>query len=208
MELKKAFNLLFKLNILKTLYYTIKYSDGLILIGKKYRLNIHKKAKIICNGGHLYLGVGITYHQTGCLDMYENAIFEISGNVSIHKGGKIMIGPSAKLKIGAQTYINEHSRIQCREKIEIGEKCAISWGVDIIDTDEHIILSPERQSKTRPVKIGNHVWIGTKSTILKGTNIEDNTVIAANSLVNTACHSNNIYGGIPCKIIKSNIQWE
>lgn len=207
-NIKKTFKLFRDLNIFKTVYYSIKWG-GVILVGRKFDLHIHKNAKIKTNGGRLYLGIGITYAQHGTLDMYESSVLETHGNVMFHKGSKIMLGAGAKLEIGNMTYINEHSRIQCRESISIGERCAISWNVDILDTDEHqIIYNGITKDKTNPVKIGNHVWIGCKSIILKGSNIEDNVIIGAGSLVNKHCYQNSLYVGNPCKNIKNNVTWQ
>ncbi len=51
------------------------------------------------------------------------------------------------------------------------------------------------------VKIGNNVFIGMHTTILKGTNIGDNVIIGANSLVNKDIPSNCVAAGNPIKII-------
>ena len=207
--MRKFLGLIIKVNIIKSLFYSLKWK-GIILIGHKFDLNLKKGCKIIIHKkSKLYLGVGITYSQHGCLDMYESSTLIIHGNVSIHKACKIMIGPNATLSIGTRTYINEHSRIQCREHIEIGERCVISWNVNILDTDEHkIYINNVEQPKTAPIKIGDHVWIGANATILKGCNIKDNVIIGANSLITKDCDSNNIYAGNPGKIIKRNSQWE
>ena len=39
------------------------------------------------------------------------------------------------------------------------------------------------QYKSSPIKIGNNVWIGANSIILRGTVIGDNAVIGAGSIV-------------------------
>lgn len=180
-----------------------------IYVGRRFDLHIHKNAKIKTNGGKLYLGIGMTYAQHGTLDMYESSVLETHGDVMFFKGSKILLGAGAKLEIGNMTYINEHSRIQCRKSISIGERCAISWNVDILDTDEHhIICDGKIKDKKIPVKIGNHVWIGCKSIILKGSNIEDNVIIGAGSLVNKHCVQNCLYVGNPCKNIKNNVTWQ
>ncbi|EQC69606.1 maltose O-acetyltransferase [Streptococcus sp. HSISB1] len=51
------------------------------------------------------------------------------------------------------------------------------------------------------VKIGNNVFIGMNSTILKGTTIGDNVIIGANSLVNKDIPSNTVVAGDPARII-------
>ncbi len=53
------------------------------------------------------------------------------------------------------------------------------------------------------VKIGNNVFIGMNSTILKNTTIGDNVIIGANSLVRGIIPSNCIIAGNPAKIICS-----
>jgi len=74
-----------------------------------------------------------------------------------------------------------------------------------MDTDYHSI---NHQELSRPVIIGDHVWIGCKSTILKGVTIGDGSVIAANSVVTKDVPPKALVGGIPSKIIKKDIEWE
>jgi acetyltransferase-like isoleucine patch superfamily enzyme len=56
---------------------------------------------------------------------------------------------------------------------------------------------------TKPIIIGNNVWIGRGCLIMPGTIIEDNVIIAANSVVKTACSSGKVYGGCPAVFIKN-----
>lgn len=49
--------------------------------------------------------------------------------------------------------------------------------------------------------IGNNVFIGMKSTILKGVHIGNNVIIGANSLVNKDIPDNCVAAGNPCKVI-------
>ncbi len=51
------------------------------------------------------------------------------------------------------------------------------------------------------VAIGNNVFIGMKSTILKGVHIGNNVIIGANSLVNKDIPDNCVAAGNPCKVI-------
>lgn len=55
---------------------------------------------------------------------------------------------------------------------------------------------------TDTICIQDNVWIGAKTSILKGATIKENTVIAAHSVVNNTCEPNCLYGGIPARLIK------
>ena len=51
------------------------------------------------------------------------------------------------------------------------------------------------------VKVGNNVFIGMKTTILKGVNIGNNVIIGANSLVNKDIPDNCVAAGNPAKVL-------
>lgn len=53
------------------------------------------------------------------------------------------------------------------------------------------------------VSIGDNVFIGMQSTILKGVHIGNNAIIGANSLVNRDIPDNCVAAGNPCKVIMS-----
>ncbi len=53
------------------------------------------------------------------------------------------------------------------------------------------------------VKIGDNVFIGMQTTILKGVHIGNNVIIGANSLVNKDIPDNCVVAGNPCKVIMS-----
>ena len=103
-------------------------------------------------------------------------------------------------------YINRNCRIKCFNRIEIGKQVAISENVTLRDSDVHKITG-STNSNTKPIKIGNHVWIGTNSIILKSVSIGDGAVVAAGSLVNKDVPSRSLVAGIPAKIIRSSVEW-
>jgi len=53
-----------------------------------------------------------------------------------------------------------------------------------------------------PVTIGKDVWIGVGARILKGVNVGDHSIIAANAVVTKDVPPYAIVGGVPAKIIK------
>lgn len=80
-----------------------------------------------------------------------------------------------------------------------------------MDTDFHIIKDENGDitNKNRSILIGNHVWAGCRCTILKGSKIYDNNIIAANTLIaNEYENSGCIIGGQPGKILKKDRFWK
>lgn len=55
---------------------------------------------------------------------------------------------------------------------------------------------------TRPIRIGNRVWIGGGAIVLPGVTIGDNAIIGAGSVVTKDVGSNVIAAGNPCRIIR------
>lgn len=93
----------------------------------------------------------------------------------------------------------------------IGEDCMFAMGSKIIASDFHSIIdveSGERINFSKGVFIGNHVWLGMGSTILKNVEIGDHSIIAAGSMVTGKTPNNCIAGGSPVRVIKQGVTWQ
>lgn len=112
--------------------------------------------------------------------------------------------PGAEIVIGDRTYINRRTEIMSKASVTIGKGCAISWDVVITDTDYHEIAGT---ASTKPIVIGDEVWIGCKSTILKGVTIGNGAVIAAGSVVTKDVEPYTLVAGIPAKTMKRDVRW-
>lgn len=98
------------------------------------------------------------------------------------------------------------------ESITIGNDCMFSGDIEIRNGDSHAILNAqtgERTNWTRPVTIGNHVWLTAHVRVLKGTTIADNCIIG-NSAVATGLlnEPNTLYGGSPIRQLKKGVDWD
>jgi acetyltransferase-like isoleucine patch superfamily enzyme len=119
--------------------------------------------------------------------------------------GFFLDGDGATVAIGARTYLNERIRITCKRSVEIGEDCAIAWDVWITDTDYH---SLDGADPIAPVSIGDHVWIGARSAILKGVDIGTDAVVAAGSVVTKDVPARALVAGNPARVIRENVSWK
>ena len=91
--------------------------------------------------------------------------------------------------------------------IEIGKDVHITRGVSILQHGYDWCVLQKKYGTVLgscgKVKIGNNVFIGVNTTILKGTEIGDNVIIGANSLVSKKLESNAVYAGNPVRYICS-----
>lgn len=114
-------------------------------------------------------------------------------------------GNNSNISIGKNCRING-AYIHAKKEIVIGDNCVIASGVNIIDSNGHEVYSFDRTSGTdnpKPIKIGNNVWIGVNAVILKGTEIGDNSIVSAGSVVKGVFPPNSIIQGNPATIVKS-----
>jgi acetyltransferase-like isoleucine patch superfamily enzyme len=104
-----------------------------------------------------------------------------AGNCLFYPGVRLEVGRGARLSIGTGTYLNRDTEIIAWQEVTIGRDCMIGWDVLIMDTDQH----PRNDGRwdNRPVALGDGVWVGARSIILKGVTIGDGAIIGAGSIV-------------------------
>jgi acetyltransferase-like isoleucine patch superfamily enzyme len=104
---------------------------------------------------------------------------------------------NGEIIIGDRVFINKYCTIISNEKITIGNNCMFGEDVSIYDHDHRYELSgiPFRDHgfTSKPVIIGNNVWLGCKVFDGKGVVIGDNVVVADGSIVTKHIPSNSIY---------------
>lgn len=94
--------------------------------------------------------------------------------------------------------------------ILIGKDVMFSSGCWIRNSDVHMIYD-ERQrriNESKSILIGDHVWIGQDTSILKGSSIGSGAIIGLGSIVAKKIQSNSINVGNPVKRIKENVFWD
>lgn len=111
---------------------------------------------------------------------------EIGNGFKMRDGAKIRVRKGAVCKIGRNTSINCNNMIACHKRVIIGDDVQFSPNVQIYDHDHDFRVEGGVKAgkyKTGTIEIGNNVWIGANTIILRGTKIGNDAVIAAGSIV-------------------------
>ena len=182
--------------------------------------------KIICNGAALYK---CRFHCAGknySIVVSEGAIlrnckFKIKGNnnvieigdsVSIKDGEFWIEEDGNRIEVGARSSLCGKIHLACTEGtcIKIGESCLFSSEIVIRTGDSHSVLNLEghRINHAQDVNIDNHVWVGQRVCITKGTHISSNSVVGTGAVCTKSIEESNVViAGVPAQIVKRNVTW-
>lgn len=155
-----------------------KCGKGLIIeSGFRFKFPPHQGIRF---GDRVCLGKGTT------LDIPLGSFLEIGNNVSLT----------------GYTYISSAKKVVIGNDVIIGEFCSIrdanhGYGIDMG-------LIKDQPMQPLAIIIGSDIWVGRGVAILRGANIKDGCIIAANAVVTSNTFVENaIIAGIPAKIIRN-----
>ena len=154
--------------------------------------------KLVIVGDNNYFSILSTYNKT----KIKRAFFYISDGCSI--------------EIGRNCYFNNGVTMMAKEKagvkIVIGDDCVIASECTFRCGDGHTLINEYNGNPLNEpddIIIEDHVWVGVRCLLLKGTYIAENSVVGAMALVNKKFDIPNVLvAGVPAKIIKSGINWD
>jgi len=192
-------------NFIKTKHKKIK--NKLEIFGKLRK----NKIKISGNNNVIYVGKNSILRDCNIFIKGNNNTLYIGDDCVVNNTSIILNNEGAEIKIGNKTPVAKAQIVSLEPyNIEIGEDCMLSYDIEIRNTDSHKIYDKstnKRINEGNSVKIGNHVWLGMRAVILKGVNIDDNSIVAGGSIVTKDVMSNTIVSGNPAKQIKENVYW-
>lgn len=213
---------LFKSLYVNLHYFPIKTALHLpILVGAQVRLNEL--------GGRIEVGLirrGIVRFSivsgsfcvestSGFLHIGQNASLRFDGQADFAKGSALIV--DGNCQIGGNLYCNANGIINANKEITIGENCLIGWNVTIIDGDGHSIypktplddVEPAPINESRPITIGNNVWLAANTSILKGAVIANDSILATGSILTHRIDETHVViAGNPARIVKRGVSWK
>ncbi len=145
-------------------------------------------------------------------------LVRLHGRPYVYNGGTIVIGDrvrivsttvrveltafgGGRLEIGAGSSINYGFSVAAHQLVRIGQRCSIGPYVNIIDNNFHDVLDRSRTPPSRPVIIGDDVWLAARVMILPGVTIGDHAVVSAGAVVTEDVPERAVVAGNPARIL-------
>jgi acetyltransferase-like isoleucine patch superfamily enzyme len=113
---------------------------------------------------------------------------------------------SARVRIGAGTFLNLGVMVAAMELVEIGSHCMFANGCLVTDAD-HRFDDPDRPvpwqgfTSKGPTRVGDNVWCGAHVVITSGVTVGKRSVIGANSVVTEAIPPFSVAAGVPARVL-------
>ena len=108
-----------------------------------------------------------------------------------------------RIDIGDCVLMSPGTRLSASDEITIGDGVMMANGTYITDSDWHTIYDrTARDERVTPVHIGENVWLGDHSVVLKGVTIGKNSVVAAGAVVTKDVPANVVVAGNPAAVVK------
>ncbi len=210
--------IVFILSLPKTLifnFYYLPFQQAIKLpVFISYRLKLRDMRGSItidqCKTGIIQIG----FNSFGFVVGHGEALW--SSTADIHFQGKVRVGCNPKFRLsGTLTFENDFEAghdflLICQSHIHFEQATLLSWNVSIMDADGHVIYDENNQESNAPrkIRIGKHTWIGCHTTILKGTILPEESIVASHTVTTKPFTQKNcIIAGNPGRVIKTGQRW-
>ena len=132
----------------------------------------------------------------------------IGEQVLFEPGVWITAPGSARIEIGAGTFLNQGVMVAAMELVQIGEHCMFANGCFVTDADHRFddLTRPitwQGFTTKGPTRIGDNVWCGANVVVTGGVTIGERSVIGANSVVTRDIPPFSIAAGAPARVLRT-----
>lgn len=147
-------------------------------------------------------------HFSPCM-LELNGKIIVEGKANVGQGSKICVGSDATLSIGKNFCNVAEARIICMDNITFMDNVLLGWETVVMDTDFHSVIHIDNgkiYTCHKPIVIGENVWTGQKSTILKGVHIAKGCIVASCAVVTKSFEVENaLIAGNPAVVKKTGV---
>lgn len=187
---------------------------------------------IAADNSYIHIKKG-TYIQGQCkLYAEENSKIFFSENMYMESGNDILCRENSEINISECVWVQYGGYIGAtKSKISIGKKTTFGTNLKMLAAGSEINIGEDNMyshfvkvfigahsikericgkdiTNRRPIKTGNHVWVGVGATLFPGCDVGDGSVIGGASFVNKTIPAHSTCAGNPARVLRENIDWE
>ena len=216
-QIKRIYHLLIKIQLFKFIYYNflcknIKREKGVYLIPYHNAIiDMAPTAKIYIKGRNLEIGhnkLRKSKSETH-VRLNENSIWKCNNGCMLFYNTVLELKENASFETGFFT-ANGGSVIIVDKHITLGDDVMIGRNVIVYDSDFHQLRNQYNQPINPPkdVYIGDHVWLTSNITVLKGVTIGKDSLVTAQTVVHDDVPEHCIVAGKGAgRVIKDTVNW-
>lgn len=152
-------------------------------------------------GMHLPSSVNSKISQTIRYRLVKGCVAQCGRNVNIEHGAQfdqgLHIGDNSGVGVNCSCYGDVH----IGDNVMMGPECILlphSHAYDRLD----IPMCEQGFQESKPIWIGNDVWIGTRVIIMPGIQVGDHCILGAGAVVTKNVPDYAVVGGCPARILR------
>ena len=172
-------------------------------------IEVHKGGNIVKKGINI---IGWKKIEKSLLEtrvyVGKNATLEFQGGNIIGYGSCIEVHDNAKIVFKEGSGCNTCGTFVSQEYIEIGENTKMGRHITIRDNNGNHYMNRDGYRNTRPVIVGDKVWLTEACTLMPGSKIGQGAIIGAHAVVYSHIKPFSLAIGNPAQVVEENVLWK
>ncbi len=174
----------------------------------------HGMLRIVFNGSDNIVSIpDPPLHCRGALmELGEGCAVTLAGGCGLMKT-HLFAARRCTLQLGAGTTLHHKVRFMMHEPADIvlGSDCMVASDVQFLTSDNHTIFDATTKQRINPagsIHIGDHVWLGLQTVILKGATVGSGSIVGLRAVVSGSIPENCMAAGVPARVVRENVSWD
>lgn len=133
-----------------------------------------------------------------CVTIGQRSMFEDAVYLKV-------VSDAAVLEFGEFVFVGRGSEFDVKERISIGHHTLVAPGCFVTDHGHGIspdLYIDKQPTQSKPVILGNDVWLGANVTVLPGVTIGDGAVVGSGAVVVNDIPARAVVAGVPARILR------
>lgn len=180
-----------------------------LLVGRHAATDVAKSATLDVHGTFWFGARRIKGSKLESRLLVEDgATLATEGPVKLFYGADVEVFRGAKLVLKGGIAANTGFTVVCGDSIEIGKDVQIGRGVTIRDNHGGHYLNRAGFKDTRPVVIGDKVWLCEGCTVMPGVKVGEGAIVGAHAFVTTNVPAHAMVSGNPAVVVDEDVLWK